>query len=221
MGRQTVRDVMNTDPISVTTRTSFKNLVGIIVGNRVSAVPVIDRNGGVVGTVTEADLLKKQGLLDPAIPRPIRRAYRARWARATGDCAGEVMTTHPVTVRPEATVAEAARLMEQHHCACLPVVDRDGKLAGVVVPRDLLRVFLRTDEQIRDDITEAILAGHFAVGPSGVTVDVTDGVVNVSGEVRCRSMLPLVIAAVRTVDGVVDVEGKLGYTVDDTRTPAT
>jgi CBS-domain-containing membrane protein len=56
---------------------------------------------------------------------------------------GEVMTTQVVTVRPDATVADAAWLMDRHHVTCLPVVDDAGQLRGIVSPRDLLRVFLR------------------------------------------------------------------------------
>lgn len=214
---QTVRDIMNPDPVTVTTRTPFKELVRLFVEGQLGAVPVLGRHGEIAGLVTEADLLKKQGFQhEPDAPRPVRRTYRARWARATGDCAGEVMATRPVAVRPEATIAEAARLMERQHCACLPVIDDSGKLTGTVSPRDLLRVFLRPDSQIRDDVVRRIQDAGFAASPGQVTVDVIDGVVSVSGEVPRKSMLRLVLAAIRAVDGVVDVEGQLGYTADDT-----
>jgi CBS domain-containing protein len=217
---QRVLDVMRADAVTVTTRTPFKDLVGLMVGKGMDAVPVLGRHGEVVGVVTETDLLKKQSLQqDPAAPRPIRRAYRARWSRACGDCAGEVMTTHPVTVRPGATVAETARLMDRYHCGCLSVVDEAGKLAGTVTSRDLLRVFLRPDDEIRDEIMKEILAGGFAANPDQLTVDVADGVVTVSGEIERKSMLPLVLPMIRAVDGVVDAEGQLSYTVDDTRPP--
>lgn len=133
MTHKTVLDVMSADVVTVTTRTPFKDLVGLMVGKGISAVPVLGCHGEVVGVVTETDLLKKQSLQqDPASPRPMRRVYRARWSRASDDCAGEVMAAHPVTVRPEATVAEASRLMDRCHCGCLPVVNEAGKLAGTV-----------------------------------------------------------------------------------------
>lgn len=218
MTRLTVRDVMNLDPVTVTTRTSFKDLVALLTGKELGAVPVLSRRGEVAGMVTEADLLKKQGFHEPSpgSPRPVRRTYRARWSRATGDCAGEVMTTRPVTIRPEATIAEAARLMDRQHCACLPVTGPSGKLVGTVTARDLLRVFLRPDSQIVEDVTREILAGHFAAAPGSVRADVTDGVVNVSGLVQRKSMLPVVLAVIRGVDGVVDVEGQLTCAINDT-----
>jgi CBS domain-containing protein len=217
----TVRDVMNLDPVTVTTRTPFKDLVAVLAGKRLNAVLVVSRRGEVAGIVTEADLLRKQGL-QPAFRslKPVTRAYRARWSRATGVCAGEVMTTRPVTIRPDATLGEAARLMEQRHCPCLPVTDPAGKLVGTVTARDLLQVFLRPDNQIMEDVCGEILAGRFAAAAGSLTVDVSEGVVTVSGEVQCKSMLPLVLAVIRGVDGVVDVEGQLTWASDDSRQPA-
>lgn len=218
MTKLTVRDVMDPHPVTVTTRTPFKKLAAVLAEEEPGAVPVLGRGGEVVGMVTEADLLKKQGLTpDPDSPRPARRAYRARWSRATGTTAGEVMTTHPVTIRPESTVAEAARLMDRQHCGCLPVTGQSGELAGTVTARDLLRVFLRPDRQIAEDVGRELEAGDFAAAPGSVTADVTDGVVTICGQVRSRNMMAIVSAVIRGIDGVVDVEGQLGYAVDDTQ----
>jgi CBS-domain-containing membrane protein len=220
--RLTVRDVMDADPVTVTTRTSFKELVALLAREGLSAVPVLSRNGEVAGIVTEADLLKKQGFhATPGSPQAVRRVYRARWSRATGACAGEVMSTRPVTIRPEAAIAEAARLMDRQHCGCLPVTGPSGKLVGTVTARNLLRVFLRPDSEIMADASQEILARGFAVGQGSLIADVSDGVVTVSGQVQSKSMLPLVLAVIRGVDGVVDVEGQLTYAVDDTRSDVT
>ena len=121
-----------------------------------------------------------------------------------------------MTVRPGATAAEAARLMDRHQVSCLLVVDEGGKLLGVVSPRDLLRVFLRPDEEIRTEIVDDVLAGYLGTNPALVKVDVTDGVVRLAGELERKSMLALLPPAVRAVDGVIDVEGELGYAIDDT-----
>lgn len=221
MTKLTVRDVMDPNPAAVTTRTSFKDLAVLLTEEGRGAVPVLDRHGKVAGMVTEADMLKKQGLQRaPDSPRPVRRVYRARWSRATGTCAGEVMTTRPPAIRPEATVTEAARLMDRQRCGCLPVIGPSGELAGTVTVRDLLRVFLRPDSQIAEDVGREILAGGFAATPGSVTADVADGIVTISGTARSKSMLPDVTTVIRGVDGVVDVEGQLGYAVNDTRPAA-
>jgi hypothetical protein len=91
-------------------------------------------------------------------------------------------------------------------------VAEDGKLGGVLSPRDLLRVFLRPDSEIRAEIIDEVLAGYLGTNPVLVSVDVTDGVVRL----RCKSMLSAVLPAARAIDGVVDVEGQLSYELDDT-----
>jgi CBS domain-containing protein len=210
---------MTADPVTVTTSTAFKDLVEILVSRRVSGLPVLGRKGKVIGVVCEADLLvKEEAQRDPGA-RPARRLRRqALRVKAAADTAGDVMT-RPVTVPPSATVAEAARLMDKHHTSCLPVVNEDGKLAGTVGHRDLLRVFLRPDSDIRAEIIDEVLVRYLDTNPVLVRVDVTDGMVTLAGEVGSKSMLPLISLAIRAVDGVVDVEGLLTYAVDDTRMP--
>ena len=217
----TVRDVMAPDAVTARTTTTFKELAEIMVRRRISGLPVLSRQGKVVGVVSEADLLMKEEAQQDPGTRPGRRLHRqAPRAKAAGDTAGDVMTTRPVTIRPDATIAEAARLMDQHHASCLPVVEEDGKLAGTVGRRDLLRVFLRPDSDIRAEIINEVLVRYLGTNPVLVSVDVADGVVTLSGEVGSKSMLRLIFPAIRAVDGVVDVEGRLAYAVDDTWKPA-
>ena len=221
MRNQMVRDVMRADPVAVTTTTTYKELAAILVGQRISAVPVLNRQGKLVGMVCESDLLAKEelhkvpGTDQPGLPH--RRGLRAKAYAAT---AGEVMITHPVTIGPEVTVAGAARVMDRHHYTCLPVVAEDGKLAGMLSSRDLLRVFLRPDSEIRTEIIDDVLPRYLGTNPALVSVDVTDGVVTLTGEVERKSLLPAVGPAARAVDGVVDVETQLTYGIDDTRLPA-
>jgi CBS domain-containing protein len=222
MRNQMVRDVMKTDPVAVTATTTYKELAAILVGQRISAVPVLNRQGKVVGLVCESDLLAKEelhkvpGTDNPGLPH--RRALRAKAYAAT---AGEVMSTHPVTIGPDVTVAGAARVMDRHHYRCLPVVAEDGKLAGMLSSRDLLRVFLRPDAEIRAEIIDDVLLRYLGTNPALVSVDVTDGVVTLTGEVERKSMLSAVGPAARAVDGVVDVETQLTYGIDDTWLPMT
>ncbi len=148
-----VRDVMTADPVTVTPATSIKDLAGILVKQRIGALPVLTPQGRPVGLVAEADLLRKEQLQrDPDGPHSMHLSYRARRDIATAETAGEIMTRHPATVRPGATVAEAAWLMDRHQVRCLLVADVGGKLLGVVSPRDLLRVFLPPDDDIRTAI---------------------------------------------------------------------
>jgi CBS domain-containing protein len=216
-----VRDVMTADPATVTPATPVKDVADILVRQRIGALPVLTPQGRVAGLVTETDLVRKEQLQrDPDGPHSVHLNYRTRRAIATAETAGELMSTHPATVRADASVAEAARLMDRHQGACLLVTDDDGKLLGVVSPRDLLRVFLRPDEEIKAEIADEVLAGYLGTNPAMVRVDVTEGVVRLTGELERKSLLDLLLPAVRAVDGVIDVEGELGYAFDDTiRTP--
>jgi osmotically-inducible protein OsmY len=109
--------------------------------------------------------------------------------------------------------------MDRHQSRFLLVTSEDGKLLGVVTARDLLRVFLRPDAAIKAEISRDILSRYLGTNPALVQVDVTDGVVRLSGELERKSMLPAALRAVRAVDGVIDVESQLGYAIDDIRLP--
>lgn len=216
----TVATVMTTDVLTVTTGEQFKDLASLLVNQRISTLPVVRHDGRLAGIVSEADLLKTAELqTDPGERRP-HWGRRAARSKAAADCASEVMSTHVVTVRPDATVAEAARLMDRHHVTCLPVVDEAGKLRGIVSPRDLLRVFLRPDAEIRDDIYDEVLGRTLGTNPVLVNVNVRNGMVTLTGEVERKSMIPLVVPLVRAVDGVVDAEADLQYAIDDSHIPS-
>ncbi|HTX27155.1 MAG TPA: CBS domain-containing protein [Streptosporangiaceae bacterium] len=218
MRHHEVREVMTADPPTVTPATPLKYVAEILVRQQVSAVPVLSPGGKVIGVVGEADLLRKEELQrEPDGWHALYLSYRARRDIVTAETAGEMMSAVPATVRPSASVAEAARLMDQYGVTCLPVVDESGKLVGVVGPRNLLRVLLRPDDEIRAEIVNDVLVGYLATNPALVQVEVTNGVVRLAGELEARSMLALIGSAIRAVEGVIDVQGELGYAIDDTR----
>lgn len=114
-----------------------------------------------------------------------------------------------MTVHADAAVAEAARIMARRHVKRLPVVDRVGMLQGVVSRGDLLKVFLRPDEEIADEIVHTVLTRLPVTTPLSVTV--TDGVATLEGAAARRTYLPIVARAVRAVEGVVDVRLELTH----------
>ncbi len=111
--------------------------------------------------------------------------------------------------------------METQHVKRLPVVDETDRLLGVVSRGDLLRVFLRRDEGILDEITGDVLSRTMRLAPSEVTADVRDGRVDLRGSVEYRSLIPVIERLCRSVDGVVSVSEHLGYRTDDVGRPAT
>jgi CBS domain-containing protein len=201
-----VRDVMTANPMTVTPATPLKDVAGILVRGRIGAVPVLAPQGRVAGVVTEVDLLRKEQLQrDPDGQHSAHLSYRARRDIATAETAGEIMNPYPATVAADTTVAEAARLMARHETRCLLVTGEDGKLLGVVTTQDLLRVFLRPDAAIKADIVNDVLSCHLGTNPVLVQVDVTDGVVRLTGEPERTSVLAALVPAIRSVDGVMDV----------------
>ncbi|MBR8741821.1 CBS domain-containing protein [Nocardiopsis sp. MG754419] len=218
----TVHDVMTTEVVSVGRDSSYRLIAEILLARHVSALPVTDGEGRVIGLVSEEDLLHKEEFSGGEYGPPMRARLRARLGsggtardKAAARNAGELMTSPAITIAPDASVARAARLMERHGVKRLPVVDGDGRLTGVVSRRDLLMVFLREDEDIaaeaRDEITEALRP----VRVHGPTVAVEDGVVSLSGVVERRSEAQVLVQRLRRVEGVVAVDSALRWRVDD------
>lgn len=217
MGRR-VRDVMTQEVVIVNEHASFKDIAMLIAERRVSAVPVLDREGRVLGIASEADLVLKEEY--PEGP-PERRLFQGRrrriaQAKAAGDTAAELMTAPAVTIGPDASVAEAARLLHRHGIKRLPVVDPAGPLLGIVSRADLLKVFLRSDPDIAREIRQQVLMRAMWMNPDTVAIDVRDGVVTLTGQLERRSLIPITVSLVRGLDGVVDVVDRLTFELDDT-----
>jgi CBS domain-containing protein len=189
----------------------------LIAERRVSAVPVIDQEGRVLGIVSEADLLLKEEFPEGSASRRLFQGRRQRIdrAKAAGDTAAELMTAPAVTVGPDASIAEAARLLHRHGIKRLPVVDPAGPLLGIVSRADLLKVFLRPDADIAAEVRQHVLMLGMWMDPDTVMVDVRDGVVTLTGPLERRSLIPITVSLVRGLDGVVDVVDQLTFEVDD------
>jgi CBS domain-containing protein len=212
-----VKDLMTTQVVTVRPATPFKDIVARLAEHRVSAMPVVDDAGRVLGVVSEADLLLKEEFPDPDQDQPLfwtkrRRLERDKAAAAT---AHDLMTVAVVSITPDATVAEAARRLHTAGVKRLPVVERGGRLVGIISRSDLLKVFNRSDQAIRREIRDEVIVGEFMMDPDRFFIQVHDGVVILEGRVERLSLLPWVVRAVRGVEGVVRVENRLAYDLDD------
>ncbi|MEV1063598.1 CBS domain-containing protein [Streptomyces sp. NPDC050263] len=99
--------------------------------------------------------------------------------------------------------------MERHGVERLPVVDEEDRLIGIATRRDLLRVFLRTDCEIRREVHDEVLTHALGRPDHGVTVSVRDGMATLEGPLEHSGDLPLVIRLTYRVDGVVGVVNRL------------
>ncbi|MGW2209674.1 CBS domain-containing protein [Streptomyces sp. NPDC001781] len=202
----TVGDVMTSTVAAIGPRAPFKEIVRLLQDWRVSALPVIEGEGRVVGVVSEADLLPKEEMWDAPGPDGAELLGSRGVVKAEALTAAELMSSPAVTVHAEAPLAQAARLMAQNGVRRLPVVGDDGLLAGVVSRTDLLKVFLRSDADIADEVRHEVVSHLFRAPASTVHVEVNDGVVTFVGQVRDTSLVPVAAGLTRAVDGVVDVE---------------
>ncbi|WP_222853531.1 CBS domain-containing protein [Fodinicola acaciae] len=211
---------MTDNVVSVATRTSYKEIVRLLAGNRINAVPVTADDGRVVGIVSESDLLHKEAAqtTDSPAHHLLRRHNRATTAKAAATRADELMTTPVVTISADDRIANAARLMTVHAIKQLPVVGDDGVLVGIVARRDLLRLFLRPDESVAADVRREVFRRALCVDTAGLRIDVRDGVVTLRGCLERKSLVPDAVALTRRVDGVVDVVNELSYAVNDAHT---
>jgi CBS-domain-containing membrane protein len=215
--RRRIRDVMTREVVTVDEETLFKEITQLLADCRISAVPVLDPNGRVVRIVSEADLLLKEEYPDgpPGGWLLEGRRRRATRAKATGDTAVELMTAPAITVGPDASLAEAARLLHRHHIKRLPVLDPAGPLLGIVSRADLLKAFLRSDDQIARDVRQDVFRRALWMDPDTVGVEVRDGVVTLAGRLERRSLIPIAVRLVHGVDGVVEVVDRLDFEFDD------
>ncbi|HTU74083.1 MAG TPA: CBS domain-containing protein [Trebonia sp.] len=203
-----VRDVMTTAVVTVDRVTPYKEVARLMADNGVSGFPVLDPEDHVVGVVTEANLLaeeEKRAWERMAIPGHGLRPQQ-QWALT----AGELMSSPAITIRPDATIASAARAMNENRVRRLPVVGSDGRLLGIVSRRDLLRVFLRPDSVVGAEVREVF--DEVLRAESGtITVTVRDGVVVITGpRDGDGSLAAVAIRLAWAVDGVVDVVDRRG-----------
>jgi CBS-domain-containing membrane protein len=232
-----VRDVMTARVVAVREDATFKEMADILGACRISAFPVIDHAGQVIGVVSEADLLVRLAGQDEhaAWLDAIGRAGQATGAVSEADLlarqarqddlmhpgehdktaaavvASALMTSPPVTVGPDEPVQRAARLMFDRRVKRLPVVNDAGRLVGIISRADVLSVFRRADEEIRCEAADQVILGRFLMHPDSMTVTVRDGILTISGRPENDDAGREIVAALRHLEGVVAVRDRLSY----------
>jgi CBS domain-containing protein len=212
-----VRDVMTTRVVAVRRGATFKDIVGLLTEYRVSAFPVLDDQGVVVGVVSEADLLSKEALVAAMGRQALRLGhlagspYRGDLAKAAAVTAADLMTKPPIVVTPDELVTSAARLMYHARVKRLPVVGEEGQLVGIVSRADALSVYSRPDEEIRQEITQNVILNEFLADSGRFAVTVSAGVVTLEGCPETAARGRDLVAETWHVEGVVSVRDRLIY----------
>jgi CBS-domain-containing membrane protein len=210
-----VKDVMTPGVITVKKDTPFEAIAAALREYRVSAFPVLDEASRVIGLVSESDLLAKLALgteEDATVPGMIEGILRRQQLqKAQAVTAAELMTSPAYTVLPEDTVEQAARIMYLRNVKRLPVVDSDGRLAGIVSRADVLAVYGRTDADIAEQIRTSVLSTETPANPGTFDVSVTAGVATLLGRAQTREQARAIIGRARHVQGIVAVRDRLDY----------
>jgi len=206
-----VKDVMSRNVICVHTDDSILAAARLMLQNRISGLPVIDKDNELIGIVTEGDFLRRGELGTPRrspkwlefILGPGRLAEE--YVHTAGRKVDEIMTTDPFTVDEDDSLEKVVELMERHHIKRLPVIRR-GRMVGIISRANLMHALAMlapdarstssTDTEIRDDITAALAKQDWA---GRVNVVVRNGVVE-----RERQALIVVAENVPGVKGIRD-----------------
>ena len=178
--------------IAVRSGVSADHVARELTRRRIGAVPVVDPLLHVLGVVAESDLLTDRGSL---------------WATAR-----DVMSSPAVTVSTGTTVDRARALLRARGIGRLPVVDREGRLVGIVSRRDLLGSGPPDDRRIRQAVIERALD----MGSEVYSVSVTDGEVRIRGHAAGRSAAPVLEHLLRRIPGVTGLDAHFDYDIDDT-----
>lgn len=215
--KRTVKDVMTTEVMTVHTWTPYKDVLRLIETAKVSAVPVLDDADRLAGIISEADLLLKQEERHGERHRIERTLHRVNHEKATGGLAWHLMSAPVITVTPATPISDAARAIHKHGVKRLVVVDDTGAIAGIVSRRDLLKVFLRPDDEIGREVHH-VIEQKFCLTKqeADLLVSVAKGVVHVRGRVDRRSMVDILVQVISDIEGVVGVENRMSYDTDDT-----
>ncbi|GAA3560403.1 CBS domain-containing protein [Nonomuraea rosea] len=225
--RTTVKDVMTTRVTTVREHAPFRDIAEVLVTNGISAAPVVDGDDRVIGVVSEGDLMRKEEFREQYSGesyRPSRRSQLRRWItgqheagerKAAENTAAGLMDAPAVTVSPFASISRAARLMDEHGVKRLIVVDDQGRPSGIVSRRDLLKMYLRDDDETRRRVVEGIPSHARWDDRDGIIVEVHDGIVTLSGQAGRRSEAKTAVQTAQRVEGVVDVHEALSWREDD------
>lgn len=210
--RLRVSDVMSAPAVTVSRDAPFKSVAAMIGGRKFSSVPVVDDEGRLAGVVTEGDMLARVRHHSPALlAQLLHRSHSA-----DGPATAESIMQAPIgTVSRFASLAVAARHLDDPRLRSLVVVDGERRPVGVVTRKDLLRVFLRADAEILGEVKDLLRRWSWE-GRDRVTASVHEGVVTLRGRCFDPAEAELITDLVREIDGVVGVVSD-GVTVEDRR----
>ena len=214
------RDIMTTKVISVGTGDVVEDIVSLLLEKHLSAVPVVNTDGHVVGMVSEGDLMHRPELGTDKSPSRLLALFESfetkakNYVKTHGMNAREVMSHPAVTASPDAELSDVVSIMDRKNVKRLPIVD-GGALVGLVSRSDLLRALSvrqkqaidapsESDTEIRDHLMTEFRSEAWASVPL-LNVDVVDGTVHIWGVIDNEEQREAMHIAAKRIPGVKDV----------------
>ncbi|MBR8285407.1 CBS domain-containing protein [Burkholderia cenocepacia] len=222
------RDVMTTSVISASPEMSVQETAKLLVEHGISAAPVIDADGKLIGIVSEGDLVHRVEIGTHAKRRSwwlellaSSRELASEYVKEHAQTVKDLMTVDVVTVAEDTPLFEVAELLERHRIKRVPVVD-NGKVAGLVSRADLVRALAsdthdrrkslaHADVEIREAILNAMSGQRWALSRGQIIVK--NGKVHLWGVIFSEGERKAVCVAAQTVPGVKQVISHLVYPV--------
>src|SRR6516165_4184938 len=219
------RDIMVTDVISVGPEASVRDVAKILLANRISAAPVIDDQGRLVGIISEGDLVRRTELGThyrrswwlELISGINKEALAKRFLKSHGRKVRDVMTTNVVTAKPTTPLRDIATVLEKNRIRRVPIVVK-GQVVGIVSRANIIQALagLReepertttSDSIIRKKVMKQIKSGKWSKG-SLLNLTVHDGKVRLWGVVDSEAEKQAVRVAAELVKGVKAVENNV------------
>lgn len=196
------KDIMTSPVHTVVPTASVEEAAELMAAKAVTALPVVDSAGVLVGMVSESDLLWHRVPADSTV-RLRRHPDTDTDPANRPSTVGEVMSPYPLATTPDADVAEVAEAMLDNDVRSIPVV-RDDVVVGIVSRRDILRAMVRSDEVLAQEIQHRL--DEYADGQHRWTAMVERGVARISGDFDTATEQAVVTVLARTVPGVAAVE---------------
>lgn len=196
-----VTDVMHRPVVTVRPDATIEEAATVLSIERVTAAPVVDTSGGLVGMVSEGDLLL------PEVPsggtvrmRPASMTRRGNGPVVVADVMNEDVVALPAT----AEVGEVAEAMLVHDVRSIPIIDENADLVGIVSRRDILRSMVPTSDNARREVQHRL--DEYAGGAHRWTATVTNDIASISGRFDDATEQRVARALALTVAGVSGVE---------------
>jgi CBS domain-containing protein/(2Fe-2S) ferredoxin len=222
-------DVMTRAVVTIAPNATIQDAIRLMLGQRISGLPVVDAEGKLIGILTEGDLLRRAETGTewhrPAWLNFLRGPARVAddFVRSHGRYVDELMTRVIRTVDEEAPLEQVVETMEKQRIKRLPVM-KDGRMVGVVSRSDLLRALAAKlaeaplaspgDDALKTAVEEALR--HHTWSGGQVTVVVTDAVVYLEGVIYAEDERMAMRVAAETVPGVREVKDNVVYQSPDT-----